>query len=170
MSIGIGGHTLPQNGRTNDWLTPPDILRALGEFDLDPCCPPVMPWRTAAYMIHDDSGDGLVADWYGRVWCNPPYGEGTAAWLRKMAEHGRGTALVFARTETAMFRDHVWPFATAALFLHGRIHFHGTDGRRAKGNAGGPSVLLAYGALDAAILKGSGIAGKYLEVNAPEGK
>ncbi len=34
-----------------DWLTPPAIIKALGEFDLDPCCPPVMPWRTAREMI-----------------------------------------------------------------------------------------------------------------------
>ena len=33
------------------WLTPPEVIRALGRFTLDPCCPPVMPWRTADKML-----------------------------------------------------------------------------------------------------------------------
>ena len=30
-----------------EWLTPPYVLDALGEFDLDPCSPVVRPWDTA---------------------------------------------------------------------------------------------------------------------------
>ena len=33
-------------GKEN-WLTPPEILRTCGEFDLDPCTPIVRPWDTA---------------------------------------------------------------------------------------------------------------------------
>lgn len=36
---------------TDRWLTPPDLVEALGPFDLDPCCEPWMPWRTAARMV-----------------------------------------------------------------------------------------------------------------------
>jgi len=36
---------------TDRWLTPPDLLAKLGEFDLDPCCEPWMPWRTAKRML-----------------------------------------------------------------------------------------------------------------------
>ena len=42
------------------WLTPRYIIDALGPFDLDPCCPPKMPWRTAAEMVCRPA-DGLVA-------------------------------------------------------------------------------------------------------------
>ena len=33
----------------DEWLTPPHIIRALGEFDLDPCAPHISrrPWNTA---------------------------------------------------------------------------------------------------------------------------
>lgn len=55
------------------WLTPPEIIRALGEFDLDPCCPPAMPWSTAKKMVCRPD-DGLAVTWEGRVWLNPPYG------------------------------------------------------------------------------------------------
>ena len=72
------------------WLTPPEIIDALGLFDLDPCCPPTMPWRTAAQMVHWPN-DGLKVDWTGkRVWLNPPYGRDAVPFLRKMAEEQDG--------------------------------------------------------------------------------
>ena len=72
------------------WLTPPHIIQALGPFDLDPCCPPTMPWRTAKQMVHWPN-DGLKVDWTGqRVWCNPPYGRDAVPFLRKMAENKTG--------------------------------------------------------------------------------
>ena len=47
---------------TNTWLTPLSLIQSLGDFDLDPCCPPVMPWQTAAYMHHyPDMGCGLTS-------------------------------------------------------------------------------------------------------------
>lgn len=67
------------------WLTPKSIIDALGPFDLDPCCPPQMPWSTAAEMICRPA-NGLEVDWLGkRVWCNPPYGREAVPFLRKMA-------------------------------------------------------------------------------------
>ncbi|MDR0672754.1 MAG: phage N-6-adenine-methyltransferase [Zoogloeaceae bacterium] len=62
-----GGRGVPA---THDWLTPPEILDALGEFDLDPCASEFQPWRTAKkqFTIRDN---GLTREWEGRVWCNP---------------------------------------------------------------------------------------------------
>jgi hypothetical protein len=146
--------------KSDTWLTPPEIIRALGVFDLDPCCPKVMPWATAEKML-SESTDGLSVNWHGRVWLNPPYSREAVKWLRRLADHGRGTALVFARTETSWFFQTVWWRATAILFLEGRIHFHLADGTRAKANAGAPSCLVAYGDADAAQLFNSGIAGYF---------
>lgn len=131
------------------WLTPPEIIEALGPFDLDPCAAPEpRPWPTAAQHIALPD-DGLTAPWEGRVWLNPPYSGEAVRWLRRMAAHGHGTALVFARTETAWFWETVWLKATALLFLAGRVHFYRAAGQRAPMNAGAPSVLVAYGAQDA---------------------
>ena len=62
---GMGGH---QSARMlkDEWLTPPDIIKGLGDFDLDPCSPIERPWDTAKkhYCILDD---GLKQDWEGRV-------------------------------------------------------------------------------------------------------
>ena len=149
---GIGSHTAPVKGETNTWLTPPHVLDALGPFDLDPCAAPSpRPWPTALRHIELPT-DGLSEPWDGRVWCNPPYGPETWRWLHRLADHGRGTALIFARTETAGFVRTVWERATAVLFLDGRLTFHTADGARGSGNSGGPSCLVAYGPDDAATL------------------
>jgi hypothetical protein len=74
---------------TDVWLTPPHIIEALGEFDLDPCSSEDRPWNTAKkhYTIKDD---GLIQPWFGRVWCNPPYGPKMAPFLSKLAAHAGG--------------------------------------------------------------------------------
>jgi len=157
---GIGGHHLPRF-RTDTWLTPPDVLAVLGRFELDPCAAPEpRPWPTAdRHFVRAD--DGLAQPWAGRVWLNPPYGGPSVIgpWMRRMIEHGQGTVLIFARTDTVTFHETVWRAATAVLFLHGRLHFHRADGSRAPINSGGPSCLAAYGARDAAILARFGLAG-----------
>lgn len=156
--MGMGNHQSAKMLK-DEWLTPPEIIDALGPFDLDPCSPGIRrPWDTAAdhYSIFDD---GLTKPWSGRVWLNPPYGRETGVWLARLADHGNGVALIFARTETTMFVEHVWKRADALLFIEGRLHFHHIDGSRAKANAGAPSVLVAYGKENAARLEACGIPG-----------
>lgn len=149
---------------TDTWLTPPDIIQRLGLFDLDPCTPDQMPWLTAKKR-YTKQDDGLEKDWNGRVWLNPPYSKEAVKWLRKMAAHQNGIALVFARTETSWFFETVWNAASGVLFLEGRIHFYNSDGVKAKANAGAPSVLVSYGAENAEILRCSGIKGKFIYIN-----
>jgi hypothetical protein len=146
------------------WLTPPSILAALGQFDLDPCAAPSpRPWPTAVRHVELPE-DGLAVAWSGRVWCNPPYGARAARWLDKLATHGNGVALVFARTETAMFNDHVWPRADGVLFLRGRIAFCDRKGKPAQ-SAGAPSCLIAYGASNATTLQSCGLDGKFVRLS-----
>lgn len=157
---GIGSHQ-SSNMQNDEWLTPPHILNALGTFDLDPCAPIISPWPTAIskFTIEDD---GLKQKWNGRVWCNPPYGLQASEWLNKLAEHGNGIALIFARTETKMFFEHVWNKADSVLFIEGRLFFHYVTGEKAAANAGAPSVLVAYGKENSEILKNCNIRGKFV--------
>lgn len=156
---GIGSHTKPNRGEYDVWLTPRAILSVLGEFDLDPCAAPEpRPWTTARRHITLPD-DGLAETWTGRMWLNPPYGNDIGDWLRKM-EGCSGIALIFARTETDAWQTYVWPRAKAVLFIAGRLHFCYPDGTKAKGNAGGPSALIAYSDFDAAVLRQSGIKGR----------
>jgi hypothetical protein len=164
---GIGSHTKPNAGLKDEWLTPPEIIEALGPFDLDPCAAVDQPWKTAhiQYTIEED---GLSRPWMGMVWCNPPYGPQTWKWLSALAAHGNGIALIFARTETAGFFDEVWEKADALLFLEGRLHFHHADGSRAAGNSGGPSVLVAYGDEAVERLYGCELGGMFIPLNDQE--
>lgn len=155
---GMGGHQSAAIN-TDVWLTPRFILDALGPFDFDPCAAPdPLAWPTAAKHVTLPD-NGLLTPWEGRVWCNPPYGRETIHWMRKLADHGRGTALIFARTETEMFFETVWRRASAVLFIEGRLYFHHANGDRADANAGAPSCLVAYGEDDAVALVQSSIAG-----------
>lgn len=147
----------------DEWLTPPTLIKALGEFDLDPCAPVNRPWPTAANHLTTDD-DGLLTPWIGRVWCNPPYGTQTGEWLRKLAAHGNGIALIFARTETANFFNYIWNRASGVLFLKGRIKFHHASGEVAVYNCGAPSCLVAYGARNAAVLENCSIPGKFVSL------
>ena len=151
---------------THVWLTPPEIIEALGPFDLDPCAAPSpRPWPTAARHIELPE-DGLAAEWSGRVWLNPPFGSHTGQWVGRMALHGNGIALVFARTETSMFRNWVWPHASALMFLAKRPHFYRPDGTRAPGNSGGPICLIAYGDANALALRESRLDGAVVTTDA----
>jgi hypothetical protein len=156
--LGMGSHQSARMGK-DEWITPVHIVSSLGHFHLDPCAPINPPWPLAdtTYTIEDD---GLNQPWFGRVWLNPPYGLESAAWLEKMVEHGVGTALIFARTETDMFFRYVWDCAGAILFLRGRLYFHHINGDRASFNAGAPSCLIAYGDGDVEALRRCDIPGK----------
>lgn len=153
--MSLSAHQSPNMG-SDEWLTPPEILASLGSFDLDPCSPINRPWPTAAQHFHIKD-DGLAQEWHGRVWCNPPFGREAIKWMRRMASHGNGIALIPARTETEMFYETVWGAADAVLFIKGRPHFHRVDGSRAAFNSGAPICLVAYGVQNVAALSASGL-------------
>lgn len=185
---------------SEEWYTPPEIVKALGKFDLDPCAAPAggpihaqvnyrkgpQPEFTLGCDIigqHQTSyGDGLELwitrmRWdrgHSRVWLNPPYGKETGAWLKRMAEHANGVALVFARTDTQAFFDHVWGKASGIFFLKGRMKFlQLIDGKlQPKGRAGAASVLISYDRPgeweNANALKSSGLAGYFVDLTPTE--
>lgn len=154
--MGMGGRLLA--GGSDEWYTPPSIFDALGvRFDLDPCAPRGgVPWVPADrhYSIEDD---GLSQPWTGRVWLNPPYGAATAAWVQRLARHGAGIALVFARTETAWGQAAI-ASADAVCFITGRLSFiAGASAEQRGHNAAAPSMLLAYGETCAEAVRHSGL-------------
>lgn len=161
MGNGIGSHQSHDMGK-DEWLTPFKLIKALGVFDLDPCSPKVRPWNTAkAHLTLKENG--LQRPWGNkkiRVWLNPPYGKHTGVWLSKLAKHGNGIALIFARTETRMFVSEVWEKADAVFFIYDRLFFHHGDGTRAKSNSGAPSCLVAYGKNNIKAIEKSGLRGK----------
>lgn len=147
---------------TIEWLTPPDLVQKLGTFDLDPCTPLNPPFLHAK-VNYTPKDDGLTKEWIGRVYLNPPYGKGMERWLEKLKHHGNGIALIFARTETKCFFNHIWDDAHAVLFVKGRIKFYNVQGEQ-KGTPGSPSIFIAYGEHNAEALAQAGIEGKYIRL------
>lgn len=143
-----------------EWLTPPELVKSLGDFDLDPCSPVNAPFFHAKTNF-TAVDNGLIKEWFGRVYLNPPYGRGMELWLEKLKFHGNGISLIFARTETKCFFQHIWNDADAILFVKGRIKFYHVSGVQG-GTPGAPSVFIAYGKENAVALKDSGIEGRFL--------
>lgn len=143
-------HEASYEGATNSWITPRkliaqfDTLVAGGRFfQLDPCACLTQPWPCAGKSF-TERDDGLVQPWAGRIWLNPPYGPHTRKWVRRLAQHRNGVALIFARTDTQLWQSCIFPTASAYLFIAGRLTFARPDGTDA-GSAGAPSALIAWG-------------------------
>jgi hypothetical protein len=145
-------------GKSQVHITPKWILDPLGSFDLDPAAADPRPWDCAA-VNYTEADDGLRHPWRGRVWLNPPFDQYVVGkFIRRLAAHGRGTALLHARTETDWFLP-IWQRASGILFLSNRIKFCKPDGSEQPFNSGAPPILVAFGEKDLAALRASGISG-----------
>jgi phage N-6-adenine-methyltransferase len=134
----------------DSWFTPTWLFDQLGlTFDVDVCAPRKADQRTAPaahYFTEDD--DGLATDWFGLVWCNPPYSK-PEAWTDKMIAHGNGMLL------THMPNNAGWAVraqrAADAARLIQSMHFVRPNG--ATQRPGYSLMLLAYGSDAAAALE-----------------
>lgn len=127
-----------------DWATPQaffDLVDAEFGFTLDAAA---SPENAKAPAFYTESDDGLSLPWRGVVWCNPPYGRGIEAWVRKGFEEAQGGStvvmLIPARTDTRYWHDYVMRAAEIRL-IRGRLVF-GTGEARA--NAPFPSALVVF--------------------------
>lgn len=146
---------------SDEWYTPPYIIEALGEFDLDPCA--AHGWITAKSHLYKED-DGLSKEWYGRVWLNPPYSRKlVCAFIEKIARHGNGIALIFNRMDIALWHEIIFPTANSMLILKGRLKFYSSDGSQGD-SAGCGSVLVAWGKENSLALQNSGLSGKYINL------
>ena len=132
-------------GRSQTHITSRWVIDRLGLFELDPCAADPRPWDCARRSFTNGM-TVLSKPWAGRIRMNPPFHRyQVGAWIRKLADHGHGTALLHARTETSWFMP-CWKSASGILFLADRIHFHRPDGTRQPANSGAglcssPSVM-----------------------------
>lgn len=90
------------------------------------------------------------------VFCNPPYGNQTGAWLKELATHGDGIALLFARTDVVWFQEH-GVRADVICFVSSRVRFFRGDKVTRGGTPGSGSMLLAFGCESAASVRRSGL-------------
>lgn len=131
-----------------EWATPPAIYAALDQefkFTLDAAAADFNA-QHVRYVTKDT--DALGVSWAGeRVFCNPPYGKGMAAWVRKaLLEATEHDALVVmllpARTDTSWFHEVVLPHAEIR-FIRGRLSYTLSSARR-RGQAPFASMVAVF--------------------------
>lgn len=140
-----------KRGSGDEWYTPRRIIDALGPFDLDPCAAPNLPWRTAERQF-DIYDNGLLQQWDGFVWLNPPFSN-CRPFVERLAEHGHGIGLTPASTGCTYWQETVFPNASQILFVNKRIKFVNEFGLDADFTAGFYVALFAFGKLGAERLR-----------------
>lgn len=95
-----------------------------------------------------ESNNALTQDWggHGAVFCNPPYGRQTGAFVEKAyRESQKGATVVLlipARTDTRYFHDFILEKAEIQ-FLRGRLKFEDSDGT-AYPSVPFPSMIVVF--------------------------
>lgn len=126
---------------TDMWSTPQAFFDKLNDefhFDLDVCATDDNH-KCNRYFTKEI--DGLSQEWTGTIWCNPPYGRGIGAWIKKAYEASlaghTAVLLVPSRTDTKWFHDYC--MKGEIRFVKGRLKFGD-----AKTNAPFPSVVVVF--------------------------
>lgn len=143
--------------KKNDALqTPPWVYEPLGPFDLDPCSG--LNTKIAKVNWAIETGmDGLKNEWFGTVWCNPPFSQ-KELWADKMIRHGNGFLILPERGSAPWFG----PLAEKCgrYFVMGKkINFIGGP---SSNNLG--SVIFPFGQPAIGRLFESGLPGHFVEV------
>ncbi len=125
----------------NEWYTPSRYIEAarlvMGGIDLDPASCEMANQIVQSTTYYTKEDNGLSKPFYGRIWCNPPYGftngkSNQGLWVRKLVdEYERGNVeqavlLVNAVTDRTWFHL-LWQFPIC--FTDHRIAFYSPDKR-----------------------------------------
>lgn len=132
-------HQIPAT-HSNEWYTPWEYVNAarqtMGGIDLDPASCAYANNVVQAREFFDMKDDGLMLNWEGRVFCNPPYGmrdgkSNQARWSTKfLTEYGegrieQGVLLLNAMIAQSWFKP-LWDFPLC--FTYKRIRFYNKVG------------------------------------------
>lgn len=121
--------TATQSRASDEWRTPLplfDLLDREFKFTLDAAATFANALVSEYYTAENS---GLENEWYGRVFCNPPYSQ-VRKWAKKAYEvawSSKATVvfLVAARTDTQFWWDHMR--YAEVRFLKGRLRFGGNS-------------------------------------------
>ena len=135
-----------------EWMTPGYVVDiasdVLGKVDLDPASSHVANETVRADRYYTKEQDGLIQEWYGRVWLNPPYSRGLIdKFVTKLLTSPNVTAslvLVNSATETN-WAQALMTGATWVFFFNHRIHFLPPPGVKRPDSPKYPQMLVYRG-------------------------
>lgn len=112
---------------SDNWATPKEFYNKLNNefiFDFDPC--------PLCYEEITPEKDGLLVDWGGSNYVNPPYSRKLkeAFVIKAIEESKKGKLCVMllpVSTSTKLFHEHIQPNAKEIRFVKGRIKFLGVN-------------------------------------------
>ena len=129
------------SSKTDLWATPQDFFdryNAIYKFDLDVCA---TKENAKCARFFTEQENGLLQDWIGYCWMNPPYGRTIKQWMKKAYESSQNGAtvvcLVPARTDTAWW--HEYAVKGQIEFIRGRLKFGSS-----KNSAPFPSAVIVF--------------------------
>jgi len=130
------------SSKTELWETPQDFFNKLNDefgFELDVCA---LPENAKCRKYYTPSENGLLQEWKGVCWMNPPYGRKIGEWVKKAYESSLNGATVVcllpARTDTAWWHDYC--MKGEVRLVRGRLKFGGSQW-----NAPFPNAVVIFG-------------------------
>lgn len=130
------------SSKTDLWETPQeffDKINAEYNFDIDVCA---NPNNAKCKQYFTPEIDGLIQEWKGHCWMNPPYGRVIGKWVEKAYRSSKAGALVVgllpARTDTKWFHKYIY-YKAEIIFIKGRLKFGGF-----KNSAPFPSMIVIW--------------------------
>ena len=135
---------------SNEWYTPAQYTASaravMGGIDVDPASNERANEVVGATTFYDAQSNGLLHDWPGRVWLNPPYGHQQGPFVARLVSQlavgitTEAVVLLSAHaTETAWFAP-LWDHLLC--FTDHRIDFYGATGVSVNSTHGSVFVYL----------------------------
>ena len=139
------------NSGENDWYTPPHIIAigraTMGSIDTDPASCELANQTVMADVFYDEKQNGLIQQWSGNVWLNPPYSQpqignfiASAIEKYRKQEISQCCILVNNATETKWFQE-ILNACDAVCFLSQRVKFIDKAGNPTGAPLQGQAVL-----------------------------
>ena len=131
LAFAKGKPHVSNNSGENEWYTPPCYIesarRVMGSIDTDPASSEIANKTVRAEVYYTKDNDGLLKEWLGNVWLNPPYGQPfisqfSDAIIEKLPEFDQIIVLVNNATDTQWLHQ-ILDVCDAVCFVHGRIKF-----------------------------------------------
>lgn len=131
------------SSKTDMWATPQDVFDKLNEefnFNTDVCASSTNA-KCSHYYTEQDNG--LLQDWKGTCFMNPPYGRTIGQWVSKAyKESTKGATIVCllpSRTDTRWWHDNIIDNDAEVRFIKGRLKFGGHNN-----SAPFPSAIVIF--------------------------